>query len=312
MQRVYDLIEKVSRSDCNVVITGESGTGKELAARAIHFTGPRAETPFVAFNCGALPEGIAESELFGHERGAFTGAVAARAGYFESANGGTIFLDEFTELSPSVQVKLLRVIQQREVVRVGSTQPVPIDVRILAATNRDPEACLREGKLREDLFYRLSVVTVALPPLRERPEDIPLLVEHFLGTCARKLGQAPKRIAPAALDALVAHSWPGNVRELGNFIERALTLSAGPVIELADLSRLAALPAPPQPVVGGLPFGEARRRLKEGFEREAIASALRAAGGNVTQAARALGMARSALQRLIKRHGLATDAFREE
>jgi DNA-binding NtrC family response regulator len=313
MQRVYDLIEKVSRSDCNVVITGESGTGKELVARAIHFTGPRAQTPFVAFNCGALPESIAESELFGHERGAFTGAIATRPGYFESASGGTIFLDEFTELSPNVQVKLLRVIQQREVTRVGSTTPIPIDVRILAATNRDPEACLREGRLREDLFYRLSVVTVSVPPLRERAEDIPPLVDHFLVLCAQRFGQPRKTLAPAALEALLRYSWPGNVRELENVIERAVTLSTSPTLSAVELPRLAASAHGDEgKTPEGLPFGEARRRLKDSFERETITAALRAANGNVTQAARALGIARSALQRLIKRHGLSSDAFREE
>jgi len=313
MQRVYGLIEKVSRSDCNVVIAGESGTGKELVARAIHFTGPRAQTPFVAFNCGALPESIAESELFGHERGAFTGAIATHPGYFESANGGTIFLDEFTELSPNVQVKLLRVIQQREVTRVGSTALIPINVRILAATNRDPEACLRDGTLREDLFYRLSVVTITVPPLRDRVEDIPRLVDHFLLVCAERFGQPRKTLAPAAMGTLLRHAWPGNVRELENVIERAVTLTTSPTIEAIDLPKP---PAPPPGTEGaaaeGLPFGDARRRLKDSFERENITAALHAANGNVTHAARALGIARSALQRLIKRHGLASEAFRDE
>ena len=310
MQAVYDLIEKVGEADCNVVITGESGTGKELVARAIHYGGPRADTAFVAVNCGALPESIIESELFGHERGAFTGAERTHPGYFESASGGTIFLDEFTELSLNTQVKLLRVVQQREIVRVGSTSPIAIDVRILAATNRDPAECLRQGTLREDLFYRLNVVTVTVPPLRERAEDIPLLVGHFLQRSRQKLSEPAKRITPAALDALVAHSWPGNVRELENVVERAVTLISGSVIDVGDLPKLAGPAAPQRPSVEGMPFAEAKRRLQDQFEREAIAGALKASGGNVTRAARSLGMARSALQRLVKRHGLDPRSFR--
>ena len=311
MQTVYDLIERVRDSQCNVVISGESGTGKELVARAIHFTGSRADTPFVAVNCGALPESIVESELFGHERGAFTGAVRTHPGYFESANGGTIFLDEFTELSPNVQVKLLRVIQEREIVRVGSATPISIDVRILAATNRDPQACLRRGTLREDLFYRLNVLTIVVPPLRERAEDIPGLVLHFLRKRRPEPSQAPKQITQAAVDALVAHPWPGNVRELENIIERVITLSEKAVIDVGDLPSLRVSPAaaPPEPVEG-MPLPEAKRRLTETFEREAIAKALRKSGGNITRAARTLGVARSALQRLLKRHGLDPDAFR--
>jgi len=314
MQAVYELIEKVRDSDCNVVITGESGTGKELVARAIHFTGPRAKTPFVAVNCGALPESIVESELFGHERGAFTGAVRTHPGYFESARGGTVFLDEFTELSPTVQVKLLRVIQQREVVRVGSTEPIRIDVRLLAATNRDPYECLARGSLREDLFYRLNVVTIAVPALRERTEDIPVLAEHFLRKRRQKFSQPPKRVSQGALDALLAYGWPGNVRELENVIERAITLSARPVIEAGDLPMLTAgagvSAAAAGPAVEGVSLAEAKRRLTERFERDAIAKALQETGGNVTQAARSLGLARSALQRLVKRHGLDPGAFR--
>jgi len=311
MQRVYDLIERVRDSDCNVVITGESGTGKELVARAIHFTSSRAATPFVAVNCGALPETIAERELFGHERGAFTGAVRTQPGYFESAHGGTLFLDELPELSPAIQVKLLRAIQQHEVFRVGSPTPMRIDARILAATNRDPKVCLVQGTLREDLYYRLNVVTIHLPPLRERPEDIPMLLDHFLGKCAARFHQPRKTISPTAMEALLAHSWPGNVRELENIVERAVTLSTGPVIEPADLPKLAGPQPPALPPDSGLPLAEAKRRVQETFERDSVAAALRACGGNVTQAARSLGLARTALQRLMKRHGIRSDAFRE-
>ncbi len=301
MQRVYDLIERVRGNEATVMITGESGTGKELVARAIHFTGPRAEKPFVAVNCGALPETIAERELFGHERGAFTGAVRTQPGYFESANKGTIFLDELPELSPGTQVRLLRVLQQREFVRVGSTQPIPVDVRILAATNRDPEDCVRQGRLREDLYYRLNVVTIAVPPLRERLDDIPLLVEHFLAKHAEHLSRPRKSFTLAALDVLRAQAWPGNVRELQNVVERTVTLSPNDTIDVADLPKLAVAPAVGE---GGVPLGEAKRRAQQTFERDAIVRALRAAGGNVTQAARTLGLARSALQRLLKRHAI--------
>ena len=311
MQRVYDLIERVRESDCNVVITGESGTGKELVARAIHFTGPRAETPFVAVNCGALPESIAERELFGHERGAFTGAVRTQPGYFESANGGTIFLDELPELSLNIQVKLLRVIQQREITRVGSTRPMRIDIRILAATNRNPEQCLQQGILREDLYYRLNVVTIALPPLRERQDDIPLLADHFLEKCARRADLPRRKLAPTALDAILTYAWPGNVRELENVIERAVTLTEKPIIEPSDLPRLVGRSTAAAPDADSVPFGEAKKRLQDAFARDAIAKALEATGGNVTQAAASLGMARSVLQRLMKRHGLSSGSFRD-
>ncbi|HRT97150.1 MAG TPA: sigma-54 dependent transcriptional regulator, partial [Planctomycetota bacterium] len=278
--------------------------------RAIHFGGPRAERPFVAVNCGALPESIAERELFGHERGAFTGAVRTQPGYFESADRGTLFLDELPELSLGTQVRLLRVIQQREVLRVGSTQPIPVDVRILAATNRDPEDCVRRGVLREDLYYRLNVVTIHVPPLRERLDDIPLLVEHFLEKCAQRFRQPKKSITLAGLDVLRAHTWPGNVRELENAIERTVTLSPSTLIDAADLPRYAA--APPTPPTGaGLPLGRAKRRLQESFERDSILQALRVTGGNVTRAAESLGIARSALQRLMRRHGIDGRTFRE-
>ena len=311
MQRVYDLIERVRNSDCNVVITGESGTGKELVARAIHFTGQRAARPFIAVNCGALPETIAERELFGHERGAFTGAVRTQPGYFESAHTGTIFLDELPELSPAVQVKLLRVLQQREIIRVGATAPIPVDVRLVVATNKNPEECVSQGILREDLYYRLSVVAIPLPPLRERAEDVPSLVDHFLGKLAQKSGQPRKTFAPAAIEALLGYAWPGNVRELENLVERAVTLSHRHVIEPPDLPRLAGLNAPALQADGRLPFAEAKRRVQGAFERDAIAAALRATGGNVTQAARSLGMARTVLQRLLKRHGLDPETFRQ-
>jgi DNA-binding NtrC family response regulator len=310
MQRVYDLIEKLKGSDCNVLIVGESGTGKELVARALHYTGPRAETPFVAVNCGALPESIAERELFGHERGAFTGADRTQPGYFEGANTGTLFLDEFTELPLSIQVKLLRVLEQREIIRVGSTAPIPVDVRILAATNRDPKQCVADGMLREDLYYRLNVVTIPVPALRERGEDTPLLVQHFLARDAERSGGEQRSIDPAALKALMENPWPGNVRELENVIERTLALCTGPIITLSDLPPLGVRSRMAAPLTKGLPFGEARKQLTEQFEQEAIVIALSESEGNVTHAAEALGLSRSVLQRLMKRHDIDPAAYR--
>ena len=310
MQSVYDLIGKLNGSDCNVLIVGESGTGKELVARALHYTGPRAETPFVAVNCGALPESIAERELFGHERGAFTGADRTQPGYFEGANTGTLFLDEFTELPLSIQVKLLRVLEQREIIRVGSTLPIPVDVRILAATNRDPKQCVANGMLREDLYYRLNVVTIPVPALRERSEDIALLVQHFLARDAERSGGERRSIDPAALQALIENPWPGNVRELENVIERTLALCTGPTITLADLPPLGVRSRMAAPLAKGLPFGEARRQLTQQFEQEAIILALSESGGNVTHAAEALALSRSVLQRLMKRHGIDPAAYR--
>ena len=233
MQEVFRIVHKVARSSSTVLIYGESGTGKELVARAIHVTSDRRDRPFAAVNVAALPETILEAELFGYEKGAFTGADARKIGHFEQASGATLFLDEVGELKRDLQVKLLRVLQEREVLRVGGTEPVPVDVRVVAATNRDLEREVREGRFREDLFYRLNVIPIALPPLRERRTDIPLLVEHFLakhGEPGRTRG-----IAPEALEALALYSWPGNVRELESVVERTLLLADGDVVRLDDL-----------------------------------------------------------------------------
>jgi len=301
MQEVFRVVQKVARSTSTVLIYGESGTGKELVARAIHGASDRRDRPFLAVNVAALPETILEAELFGYEKGAFTGADARKVGLFEQASGTTLFLDEVGELKRDLQVKLLRVLQEREILRVGGTEPVPVDVRVVAATNRDLERETREGRFREDLFYRLHVIPITLPPLRERRTDIPLLVEHFL---ARHGG--PGRaclVAPEALEALVAYSWPGNVRELESVIERTLLLAEGDAVRLEDL------PASVRANLGrggaGIPIDIPENGLDlEQLERSLILRALDKSGGNVTRAARLLGLSRRTLQyRLEKIEG---------
>src|SRR5262245_19155886 len=222
MQRVYDLIQQVAPSNTNVLISGETGTGKELAARAIHRASPRKEALFVPINCAAIPHDIFESELFGHTRGAFTGATHERTGKFELAHGGTIFLDEITEMPFPLQAKLLRVLQEREIERLGSNRRVAVDLRVIVATNRDPQWAVRDGRLREDLYYRINVLTLVMPPLRDRVDDIPILVAHFLGVHSAKLGQRTPAVTDRALHCLQAYAWPGNVRELENVLERAV------------------------------------------------------------------------------------------
>jgi two-component system response regulator PilR (NtrC family) len=230
MLQIYNLIKQVGGTKTNVLISGESGTGKELVARAIHQMSPRAEKPFVTINCSAIPDSLMESELFGHVKGAFTGAVANKKGLFESAHGGTVFLDEIGDLSSFIQVKLLRVIQEREFMRVGETATLSVDVRILAATNRDLEREIIEGRFREDLFFRLNVVHLHLPPLRERREDIPLLAQYFLEKYSREVGKDVRSISSYALDALMNYNFPGNVRELENIIERSVALESSNII----------------------------------------------------------------------------------
>jgi len=227
MQKVYDLIEKIANTDTTVLITGGSGTGKELIAKVIHYNSYRSGKNFVPLNCAAIPKDLLESELFGHEKGAFTGAINTRIGRFELASGGTLFLDEIGELDPSLQVKLLRVLQEREFERIGSTKTIKVDVRILAATNRNLEELTREGRFREDLYYRLNVIPVHIPPLKDRKEDIPVLIEHFLKKHAKaKKRQSPK-ISKHIMDVLIRYKWPGNVRELENLIERLTILNPG-------------------------------------------------------------------------------------
>jgi two-component system response regulator PilR (NtrC family) len=297
MQDVFRIVHKVAASTSTVLIYGESGTGKELVARAVHHESERRSRPFYAVNVAALPESILEAELFGHEKGAFTGAEMRKIGLFEQASGSTLFLDEVGDLKRDLQVKLLRALQEREILRVGGTERVRIDVRIVAATNQDLEREVREGQFREDLYYRLNVIPIVLPPLRDRRTDIPLLVDHFL---AKYLGSRPRGVSEDALKTLMAYDWPGNVRELESVIERALLLGEGDLIVPADL------PASLRSGAGAL-----RRAMDleipdtgidlEAVERSLILKALDKAGGNVTRAARLLGLSRRTLQYRIEK-----------
>ena len=294
MRRVVQMVRDLSRNVSNVLIEAESGTGKELIARALHEHSPRREGPFVAVDCGALPEGIFESELFGYEPGAFTGATHASEGLFRSASGGTLFLDEIGELPLLLQSKLLRAIQEREVRPLGSSEPIAVDVRMIAATNRELEAEVRAGRFRRDLFYRLRVISIALPPLRERPEDVPMLVSQCLDRCTP--GSAVNGIEPEALEALLTCTWEGNVRELENTIEGAVALARGPRLSLADL-RLNRTAAPiTEPPPDGLPLA------LPAWERACIDVALKRVGGDVRRAAELLGVGRSTLYRKLKRN----------
>ncbi len=300
MQEVLSLVRRVAPSDATVLIRGESGTGKELIAQAIHYASPRAAGPLVRVNCAALPETLLESELFGHEKGAFTGAVASRKGRVELAHGGTLFLDEIGDLPLHLQVKLLRVLQEREIERVGSSRPTPVDVRVLAATHRDLEALVRSGRFRDDLYYRINVVTISLPPLRERREDIPRLLEHFLQRFATKNGKAIRGLTREARDALLRYDYPGNVRELENLVERAVVLTRDDVIGLDDL------PLSLQAEAGPEPEAEARSlpAAVEGLERRMIREALARAGGVQTRAAELLGISERVLRYKLQKYGL--------
>jgi DNA-binding NtrC family response regulator len=295
MRQVLELVRTVAASDATVLITGESGTGKEVVARAIHAGSARRYNPMVVVNCGALPEGILESELFGHEAGAFTGARARHKGKFESAEGGTVFLDEIGEVSPKVQVELLRVIEEKKVTRLGGSAPVPVDFRTITATNRDLNAAVKEGSFREDLYWRLNVVHIHIPPLRERPEDVPLLAEHFLARFAQSMSRRPMRFSPEALDALASYPWPGNVRELQNAIERAVVVGRGEVVQAGDLP----LRVTQAPVAGGPGPGS----LAEA-ERGHVQAVLQATGWNITRAARILDVDRVTLYNKIRKYAL--------
>jgi Nif-specific regulatory protein len=302
MRRVYEQIEKVSDSDITVFISGESGTGKELVAKAIHYGSLRSDEPFIDVNCAAIPEGLQESELFGHEKGAFTGALATHPGKFEQAAGGTVFLDEIGEMSPSAQARLLRVLQERCLQRVGGTKTIDLDVRVISASNRDLESMVADGSFRQDLFYRLVVFPIDLPPLRYRREDIPLLVDHFIDKHGSDAGKRLSGVEPAAMEALKAHTWPGNVRELENVIHRSLLLADGSVIELDDLpSGLGSGTASPTEE-SSAPISVAMS-LDE-LEQAAIQKALKRHGGNLSDVARQLGIGRSTLYRKLEQYGL--------
>jgi two-component system, NtrC family, response regulator HydG len=304
IREVFRVVGKAAPTNATLLILGESGTGKELVAQAVHRASPRAAGPFVKVNCAALPEGLLEAELFGHARGAFTGAQAERAGRFEAAQGGTLFLDEVGEVPPHTQVKLLRVLQNREVERLGENRPRAVDVRLVAATNADLDAKVRKGELREDFYFRLKVVTVRMPPLRERRTDIPLLAEHFRATYAERHGRRVERFAPDALALLEAHAWPGNVRELENLVEAAVVLTDGDTITKAVLP----IEVGGQQRVEDLPEGPGALRIPHGTplpeaERLIILDTLARTSGNKTAAARILGIGLRTLYRKLEEYG---------
>ncbi|MGH0033977.1 MAG: sigma-54-dependent transcriptional regulator [Myxococcota bacterium] len=310
MRNVFETIQKVAETDITVLVHGESGTGKELVANAIHNKSNRRNKPFVAVNCAAINRELVESELFGHEKGAFTGADARRVGRFESADGGTIFLDEIGDMAPETQAKVLRVLQERTLERVGGTRSVGVDVRVVAATHRDLQRAVADGRFREDLYYRLKVVEIDLPALRERPEDIPALCQRFLDEVAERLERDVKRLSPAALARLARHPWPGNVRELRNVLEQAMVLSSGERIEEADLNlgdAPAVVDAPAEAEVSDMSFGDAKRATVEKFERSYLLRALRENEGNVSRTAQAIGMVRQSLQQKIRELGLRSE-----
>jgi two-component system, NtrC family, response regulator PilR len=291
MLEVFETIRKIADSPSNVMITGETGTGKELVAQAIHHEGPRRDRPFVSVNCGAIPEALMESELFGHVKGAFTGAVGDTRGLFSAADGGTLFLDEITEIAPSIQVKLLRAIQERSIRRVGDTRDVRVDLRMIAASNRDLAGAVAEGILREDLFYRLNVIPIHLPPLRERRDDIPFLVNHFVQKLARETGKDVRGISPEALTVLEQYRWPGNIRELENAIERAIVLGTGLTLDVDALPTELFRPVPISEATLELPpEGLDLEATLEGIEQRFLRAALERSGGIQTRAAELLKM----------------------
>jgi transcriptional regulator with GAF, ATPase, and Fis domain len=311
-----EIAERAAPSDLPVLIDGESGTGKELMAKVVHTNGRRADKPFISVNCGAIPENLIESELFGHKKGAFTGASSDRAGKFESAHGGTIFLDEIGELPLQGQVKLLRVLQSNEIQRVGSDQVVNIDTRIVAATNRNLLKMSQQGSFREDLFYRLSVIQVTLPPLRERRDEIPLLIDFFAGEAAEKLERSPIRLAPRLRSFLGKYDYPGNIRELRNLIFRISCLAD----DTADISHLPEHVRPTPSPAGATEgksqaersLGDVRQMASDAAEKEYLEDVLTQKEGNVTVSATAMGVNRSHLQSLLKKHGISSKAFKRK
>ena len=346
--KVFRLVDKVAATDSTVMIHGESGTGKELLARALHLKSPRAAKPLIPINCGAIPEELLEAELFGHERGAFTNAIRTRLGRFEMADNGTIFLDEIGDMSPKLQVKLLRVVQEHEIERVGGDRVIPVDIRIITATNVDLARAVEEGRFREDLFYRLNVIPITMPTLRERLEDVPLLIEHFLARLRAGRGSQVTSLTRETLDRLLAYDWPGNVRELENLIERMVTLADGPMLTLEDLpakllavtdgrpipdlalaladepaERPEAAPesrletAPPiivsSPLTPSLPpEGVDLNALVSDYETRLIAAALKAAGGIKNQAAKLLNLNRTTLVEKMRKKGLLGDSHDQD
>ena len=303
MRQLREQVEMAAPTNGRVLIYGDNGTGKELVARTIHQLSRRRQGPFIEVNCAAIPEELIESELFGHQKGAFTGAVADKPGRFEQANGGTIFLDEIADMSLKTQAKVLRVLQEQVMERVGGTQRIKVDVRVLAATNKELLAEIRAGRFREDLYFRLNVIPIFVPPLRDRQSDIPLLADHFMALMATEYGRRPKRLAPEAVGRLQQYAWPGNVRELRNVIERLMIMVPGDTITAQDLAFLGHddMRQPPPDVEPSMPLAEARER----FERGYILQALAAQQGNISRTADALGVERSNLYKKMKAFGIA-------
>jgi DNA-binding NtrC family response regulator len=312
MRDLFEVIDSVSQGSAGVLIEGESGTGKELIARAIHFRGNRAERMFVPINCSSIPENLLESELFGHLKGAYTGATENKKGLFEFADKGTLFLDEIGDLSKGLQAKLLRVLQDGRIRRIGDYRELAVDARIVAATNKDLAALIKHGDFREDLYYRLAVIPIRVPPLRERKEDIPLLAEHFIG----KFGvpkQREIRFSREAMEILKSYAWPGNVRELQNLVERLTMLKPGRDITPEDLpGEMAISGSSFDPVAPGASYQEAKQRLLDDFHRRIIDKALREHDGNVSNASESLGMDRGNFQRLLRRYGIRSSIFRSD
>ncbi|MFP4056182.1 MAG: sigma-54-dependent transcriptional regulator [Candidatus Brocadiia bacterium] len=312
MRAVFNLVGKVVETDVTVLLRGESGTGKELIAQAIHHNSPRRDQAFVKLNCVAIPETLLESELFGHEKGSFTGAVASKPGKFELANHGTIFLDEIGDMTLATQAKILRVLQERECERVGGSQTIKIDVRIIAATNKDLAKAVEEGSFREDLYYRLNVFAINLPPLRQRKDDIPPLIDHFVATTARQLGKQVSGFSGEAMDLLLAYDWPGNVRELENYVQRAVVMTEEPVM---DTSCLPAHVLTFEPRLDEEPELEPGRSLDdtlEDAERKLIRAALRRTGGVQTRAAKLLGITERSLWHRIKKLAIDVETIKDQ
>jgi two-component system nitrogen regulation response regulator NtrX len=306
IREVLAVIDKVAPTGARVLIRGENGSGKELVARAIHRKSPRAHRPFVEVNCAAIPTELIESELFGHMKGSFTGAVAERPGKFELADEGTLFLDEVADMSLAAQAKVLRALQEGVVTRVGGSKPLKVDVRVIAATNKALEAEIAAGRFREDLFYRLNVVPIEVPPLRARRDDVPRLIERFVSQLARGPGLGRRRFAPEAVQAMTQREWPGNVRELRNAVERLLILASGDVVTVADVARLGG--GPSDGLAGALTQCETFEAFKQEAERAFLTAKLAENGWNVSETARKLDMPRSNLYKKIERYGLQRDA----
>lgn len=316
IQEILKLIVQVAKTKATVLIQGESGTGKELIAKAIHYRSDRAEKPLIALNCAAIPKDLLESELFGHEKGAFTGALRQKKGKFELADGGTLFLDEIGEMPLELQVKILRALEEQRFTRVGGTEPIQVDIRVIASTNKDLKEEIQRGRFREDLYYRLNVVAIKIPPLRERQEDIPLLVKHFIHKYCKEAGDRVLKISPQAMKTLKRYSWPGNIRELENAVLRAMVVTQGNIIDEKDLpeevrmaNRENKLKIPRNKEELNKAKKLARERAVRELEERCIREALRRSGGNVSRAAREFGMDRRQLQNLIKKYAINTNDY---